>query len=121
MAMPGAPVVDPPAPALTRRGMSPPGPVSGPSGLSDFDVSPLGMPTALLRDEVRVAFLGRTSTEDQQDPRQSLIRQLRNCKTAIPESWIVVAHFFRRRVRPEGTGCAGPRRGLRALRHPDPT
>ncbi len=62
--------------------------------MSDFDVSPLGVPTALLRDEVRVAFLGRTSTEDQQDPRQSLIRQLRNCKTAIPESWIVIAHYF---------------------------
>ncbi|WP_236793284.1 recombinase family protein [Amycolatopsis sp. GM8] len=52
------------------------------------------MPVALLRDEVRVAFLGRTSTEDQQDPRQSLLRQLGNCKTAIPESWVIVAHFY---------------------------
>ncbi|WP_242582113.1 recombinase family protein [Amycolatopsis sp. 195334CR] len=48
----------------------------------------------MLRDEVRVAFIGRTSTEEQQDPRQSLIRQLGNCKTAIPESWVVVAHFY---------------------------
>jgi site-specific DNA recombinase len=69
-------------------------PESGPSGLSDYAVSPFGMPTALLRDEVRVAFLGRTSTEEQQDPRQSLMRQLANCKAAIPESWVVVAHFF---------------------------
>jgi site-specific DNA recombinase len=69
-------------------------PVSGPSGLSDYAVSPLGMPTALLQDEVRVAFLGRTSTEDQQDPRQSLMRQLANSKTAIPESWVIVAHFY---------------------------
>lgn len=84
------PVVNPPAPALTGRAA----PESGPSGLSDYAVSPLGMPTALLRDEVRVAFLGRTSTEDQQDPRQSLQRQLGNCKTAIPESWVVVAHFY---------------------------
>ena len=52
------------------------------------------MPTALLRGEVRVAFLGRTSAEDQQDPRQSLIRQLGNCKNTIPMSWVIVAHFY---------------------------
>ncbi|GAA1965317.1 hypothetical protein GCM10009754_41730 [Amycolatopsis minnesotensis] len=34
---------------------SPHMPVSGPSGLSDYAVSPLDMPTALLRDEVHVA------------------------------------------------------------------
>ena len=67
----------------------------GPSGLSDYAVSPLGAPIALLRDkEVRVAFLGRTSTEDQQDPRQSLMRQLSSCKAAIPESWVIVVHFY---------------------------
>src|SRR5215470_12344699 len=88
--------VNPPAPALTRRGASRSAavPASGPSGLSDYAVSPLGMPVALLRDEVRVAFLGRTSTEDQQDPRQSLLRQLGNSKTVIPESWVIVAHFY---------------------------
>ncbi|MGC7102054.1 recombinase family protein [Amycolatopsis lurida] len=69
-------------------------PVSGPSGLSDYAVSPLGMPMALLRDEVRVAFLARTSTEDQQDPRQSILRQLSNCKAAIPESWVIVIHVY---------------------------
>ena len=68
--------------------------VSGPSGLSDYAVSPMGMPTALQRDEVRVAFLGRTSTEDQQDPRQSMMRQLDNCRAAIPEAWVIVAHFY---------------------------
>ncbi len=52
------------------------------------------MPLALLRDEVRVAFLGRTSTEEQQDPRQSILRQLGNSKTALPESWVIVAHFY---------------------------
>jgi site-specific DNA recombinase len=88
--------VNSPAPAVTRRAalLSATGPVSGPSGLSDYAVSPLGMPVALLRDEVRVAFLGRTSTEDQQDPRQSLLRQLGNAKTAIPASWVIVAHFY---------------------------
>ena len=87
---PEEPVANPPAPAWNRRTA----PESGPSGLSDYAVSPLGMPTALLRNEVRVAFLGRTSTEDQQDPRQSLQRQLGNCKTALPESWVIVTHFY---------------------------
>jgi len=68
--------------------------VSGPSGLSDYAVSPLGAPLALLRDEVRVAFLGRTSTDDQQDPRQSILRQVGNSRAAIPESWVIVAHFY---------------------------
>lgn len=89
------PAVNGPAP-VTRRSasLSATAPASGPSGLSDYAVSPLGVPTAVLRDEVRVAFLGRTSTEDQQDPRQSMMRQLGNCKTAIPESWVIVAHFY---------------------------
>jgi len=69
-------------------------PVSGPSGLSDYEVSPWGMPAAVLQSEVRVAFSGRCSTEDQQDPRQSMLRQLGNVKAALPESWVVVAHFY---------------------------
>lgn len=68
--------------------------MSGPSGLSDYAVSPLGMSTALLRDEVRVAVLARTSTEDQQDPRQSLMRQVANSRAALPESWVIVAVFY---------------------------
>ncbi|MBY8862389.1 recombinase family protein [Nocardia sp. CA2R105] len=88
--------VNPPAPVVPGRSasLSVTVPVSGPSGLSDYAVSPLGVPAAVLRDEVRVAFLGRTSTEDQQDPRQSMMRQLGNCKTAIPVSWVIVAHFY---------------------------
>lgn len=68
--------------------------VSGPSGLSDQAVSPLGAPLALLRDEVRVAFVARTSTEDNQDPRSSIMRQRGNVRAGIPESWVIVAHFF---------------------------
>ncbi|MBP2322667.1 DNA invertase Pin-like site-specific DNA recombinase [Kibdelosporangium banguiense] len=74
--------------------LSAPVPASGPSGLSDYAVSPLGVSALLLRDEVRVAFLARTSTEDLQDPRQSIVRQLGNCKSALPESWVIVAHFY---------------------------
>jgi site-specific DNA recombinase len=69
-------------------------PPSGRSGLSDLAVSPFGAPAALLRGEVRVAWVGRTSTEDQQDPRQSLIRQLNRRKEALPEAWAIVAHFY---------------------------
>ncbi|TGA95460.1 recombinase family protein [Streptomyces sp. MZ04] len=62
--------------------------------LSDLSVSPFGMPLALLHGEVRVAWVGRTSTEDQQDPRQSLLRQWERCKSALPEAWAVVCHFY---------------------------
>ncbi len=62
--------------------------------LSDLAVSPFGMPLALLQGEVRVAFAGRTSTEEQQDPRQSLMRQLSRVKSALPESWLIVSHFY---------------------------
>ncbi len=96
MSRPDDSTVNPPAPGLTRRAVSLAAsvPVSGPSGLSDYAVSPLGAPLALMRDEIRVAWLGRTSTDDQQDPRQSAIRQLGNSRTAIPESWVIVAHFY---------------------------
>ena len=52
------------------------------------------MPLAGLQREVRVAFAGRTSTEEQQDPRQSMIRQLERAKSTLPESWMNVAHFY---------------------------
>lgn len=51
---------NPPSPVLNRRLPSPSGPPASP--LSDLAVSPFGMPTALLRGEVRVAWVGRTST-----------------------------------------------------------
>ena len=87
---------DPPAPGTAGRVVSLAATVSvsGPSGLSDYAVSPLGAPLAFMRDEVRVAFLGRTSTDDQQDPRQSILRQVGNSRAAIPESWVIVAHFY---------------------------
>jgi site-specific DNA recombinase len=65
-----------------------------PMGLSDLAVSPFGMPISLLYGEVRVAWLGRTSTHERQDPRQSLIRQLERCRGANPAAWVVVCHFY---------------------------
>lgn len=43
---------------------------------------------------VPVAWLGRTSTEDAQDPTISLPRQLSNSRDALPEGFVIVAHFY---------------------------
>ncbi|WP_323809150.1 recombinase family protein [Kitasatospora acidiphila] len=43
---------------------------------------------------VPVAWLGRTSDEDAQDPTLSLPRQLRNARAAMPAGWVIVAHFY---------------------------
>ncbi|MFD8494848.1 recombinase family protein [Amycolatopsis sp. NPDC059657] len=56
---------------------------------------PLAGPVILAESAViRVAFLGRTSTYDQQDPTLSLPRQLKNCLFALPENAVVTAHFY---------------------------
>ena len=62
--------------------------------LSDLAVSPFGLPLALHAKEVRVAWVGRTSTEEHQDPRQSLLRQLERSKVALPETWVIACHFY---------------------------
>ncbi|MFC5830366.1 recombinase family protein [Nonomuraea insulae] len=41
-----------------------------------------------------VAWLGRTSTDDQQDPTLSLPRQLRSSRNALPAGSLIVAHFY---------------------------
>ncbi|WP_067818857.1 recombinase family protein [Actinomadura kijaniata] len=41
-----------------------------------------------------VAWLGRTSTDDQQDPTLSLPRQLHNARDALPAQCTIVAHFY---------------------------
>lgn len=94
-----APRADPPPPASRRGPLPRPAvPETGPSGLSDYAVSPLGMRGAvlgqLLAGEVRVAVLCRTSTEDLQDPRQSVLRQVHNVKDALPKAWMIVAYFY---------------------------
>src|SRR5690349_18644284 len=94
MTHPRDPVNSPPPPAATPTGQRLRGavPASGSSGLSDYAVSPLGVPAALLRgqEEVRVAVLARTSTDDLQDPRQSIMRQVGTCRTALPDHWVIV-------------------------------
>jgi site-specific DNA recombinase len=43
---------------------------------------------------LRVAWAGRTSTYDQQDPTLSLPRQLRASRDVLPEHAVIVAHFY---------------------------
>lgn len=41
-----------------------------------------------------MAFAGRTSTYDQQDPTLSLPLQVRSCHHALPETAAIVVHFY---------------------------
>ncbi len=77
---------------MSVSGTNPPSPAA--NRLSDLAVSPFGLPLSLHAKEVRVAWVGRTSTEEHQDPRQSLLRQLERCKVVLPESWVIVCHFY---------------------------
>lgn len=43
---------------------------------------------------LRLAWVGRTSTYDQQDPTLSLPRQLSNATGVLPPGWAIVAHFY---------------------------
>ncbi len=65
-------------------------------------------------DGLRVAWCGRTSTEDLQDPTLSLPRQLDNSRTALPPGALVVAHFYdiesgRKNLEDRGHGTAHER------------
>jgi DNA invertase Pin-like site-specific DNA recombinase len=52
------------------------------------------VPEALQAAAVPVAWLGRTSTDDAQDPTLSLPRQLDNCRRALPPGFVIVAKFY---------------------------
>jgi site-specific DNA recombinase len=58
--------------------------VAGPS-------QPAGPVTA---EPVPVAFLGRTSTLEMQDPRASLRRQLRSSRDWLPDGWFIAAVYW---------------------------
>ncbi|QDL71034.1 hypothetical protein DNK48_18365 [Streptomyces malaysiensis subsp. malaysiensis] len=42
----------------------------------------------------RLVFLGRTSTEDKQDPTISLPRQVRSCQTALQPGVVIVGFYY---------------------------
>ena len=52
------------------------------------------VPEALQSAAVPVAWLGRTSTDDAQDPTLSLPRQLDSCRKALPPGFVIVAKFY---------------------------
>src|SRR5688500_4360448 len=59
---------------------------------------------------VPVAFLGRVSTDDLQDPTLSLPRQLGGCRAALPANHVIVAFFWdvesgRKDLADRGTGA----------------
>lgn len=60
---------------------------------------------------LRLAFCGRTSTDDLQDPTISLPRQLRSCQGALTDNAVIVAYFYdvesgRKAIEARGTGRA---------------
>jgi site-specific DNA recombinase len=52
------------------------------------------VPAPLRGAAIPVAWLGRTSTDDAQDPTLSLPRQLENSRNALPEGFVIVAWFY---------------------------
>src|SRR4051812_4907137 len=74
-------------------------------------VADQNLPEALQAAAVPVAWLGRTSTDDAQDPTLSLPRQLDNSRKALPAGFVITAHFYdiesgRNLVENRGTGTA---------------
>src|SRR5581483_1963641 len=73
-----------------------------PAGGSDHGGTPVGSPApalmtgaaAVAAEPVPVAFLGRTSTANMQDPRASLRRQLRSAQDWLPAGWFIAAVYW---------------------------
>ncbi len=57
-------------------------------------VADQNVPEALQGASVPVAWVGRTSTDDAQDPTLSLPRQLDNSRKALPAGFVIVAKFY---------------------------
>ena len=69
------------------------------------------VPETFKQAAVPVAWMGRTSTDDAQDPTLSLPRQLENSRNALPPGFVIVAKFYdvesgRNTVERRGTGTA---------------
>lgn len=91
-----------------------------PAGLDEDEVGLLdwlrrqadqNVPEALQTAAIPVAWLGRTSTDDAQDPTLSLPRQLDNSRKALPAGFVIVAKFYdvesgRTTLANKGTGTA---------------
>ena len=85
------------SPTATRRGVTHAEGAGSPAPSAGSGPAPGTHPTAggvLLALPRRLAFLGRVSTVDQQDPTLSLPRQLRNAQAVLPEGAEIVACFY---------------------------
>ena len=58
------------------------------------EVADQNVPDELGPAAVPVAWVGRTSTDDMQDPTLSLPRQLDNARRALPDGFVIVGHFY---------------------------
>src|SRR5690242_436386 len=72
------------------------GPVEDEVGLLSWlrTMADQNVPEAFGLVKVPVAWLGRTSTDDNQDPTLSLPRQLGTCRGRLPDDFVIVAHFY---------------------------
>jgi site-specific DNA recombinase len=57
-------------------------------------VADQNVPEPLGQAMVPVAWVGRTSDEEAQDPTLSLPRQLENSRSRLPDGFVIVAHFY---------------------------
>lgn len=87
------------------------------SGARDVDPLTRAGGSAMRQSEItRWAWLGRTSTDDLQDPTLSLPRQLGNSTVALPPGGMIVAYFYD----VESGRSPWVRQRSRAVRHPYP-
>jgi hypothetical protein len=59
-----------------------------------LDQAEQNLPEALRGASVPVAWMGRTSTDDKQDPTLPLPRQLDLTRGALPDGFVIVAKFY---------------------------
>lgn len=92
-----------------------PGPLNDPDEINLLDwlrvVADQNVPDSLKGAAVPVAWMGRTSTDDAQDPTLSLPRQLENSRNALPPGFVIVAKYYdvesgRNAVERRGTSSA---------------
>jgi site-specific DNA recombinase len=68
--------------------------MASPAKHAPLRLVPSGEAGAGAGELVPVAFLGRTSTADMQDPRAALNRQLRAARAWLPAGWFLVAYYW---------------------------
>ena len=68
---------------------------------------------------LRLAWMGRTSDHEVQDPTISLPRQLRACRAVLTEDMEISLHFWDVETSRKELDARGSSTALEGLRHPD--